>query len=181
MRFGIVLAFVIAGVGYMIVSWAPVLWIACLAVALAHSGGAIAWVYSTTLLQNYTDDKFRGRVFSAEFAGMMGMMAIVAWIGATWWMTGAFPCERSHWSRGADAAARGLVAVGAASVASARIDGTDAKPSSTVGRAMRAAIMSMTQSGTTRRRAALRALQISTGVSNMTASTVQSYSWAILM
>jgi MFS family permease len=83
MRFGIVLAFVIAGVGYMIVSWAPVLWIACLAVALAHSGGAIAWVYSTTLLQNYTDDKFRGRVFSAEFAGMMGMMAIVAWIGAT--------------------------------------------------------------------------------------------------
>ena len=38
---------------------------------LAHSGGSIAWVFSTTLLQKYTDDKFRGRVFSAEFAFMM--------------------------------------------------------------------------------------------------------------
>ena len=50
--------------GYMLVAWAPVLWIACAAVALAHSGGSIAWVFSTTMLQKYTEDKFRGRVFS---------------------------------------------------------------------------------------------------------------------
>ena len=57
--------------------------IVCLAVALAHSGGSIAWVFSTTLLQKYTDDKFRGRVFSAEFAFMMGTLSLVTFVGGT--------------------------------------------------------------------------------------------------
>jgi predicted MFS family arabinose efflux permease len=83
MRSGILLAFLLAGLGYMIVAWAPSLWIACAAVALAHSGGSIAWVFSTTMLQKYTDDKFRGRVFSAEFAFLMGALALVTFIGGT--------------------------------------------------------------------------------------------------
>jgi len=35
---------------------------------LAHAGGSTVWVFSTTLLQAQTEDRFRGRVFSAEFA-----------------------------------------------------------------------------------------------------------------
>lgn len=83
MRSGIVVAFVLASLGYLTVSWAPSLLIVCLAVALAHSGGSIAWVFSTTLLQKYTDDKFRGRVFSAEFAFMMGALSLVTFVGGT--------------------------------------------------------------------------------------------------
>jgi MFS family permease len=83
MRSGIVFAFVLASLGYLTVSWAPSLLIVCFAVALAHSGGSIAWVFSTTLLQKYTDDKFRGRVFSAEFAFMMGALTLVTFLGGT--------------------------------------------------------------------------------------------------
>jgi MFS family permease len=83
MRIGILFAFVLASLGYLTVSWAPSLAIVCLAVALAHSGGSIAWVFSTTLLQKYTDDKFRGRVFSAEFAFVMGTLSAVSFIGGT--------------------------------------------------------------------------------------------------
>jgi len=37
---------------------------------VAHSGGSACWTSSTTLLQQQTEDRFRGRVFSAEAAGM---------------------------------------------------------------------------------------------------------------
>jgi hypothetical protein len=50
-----------------------------LALVVAHSGGSIAWVYSTTLLQTGTSDRFRGRVFSAEFALSMAMLSIVSY------------------------------------------------------------------------------------------------------
>jgi hypothetical protein len=33
---------------------------------LAHAGGSTVWVFSTTLLQLHTDDRFRGRVFAAD-------------------------------------------------------------------------------------------------------------------
>jgi hypothetical protein len=33
---------------------------------LAHAGGSTVWVFSTTLLQLHTEDRFRGRVFSAD-------------------------------------------------------------------------------------------------------------------
>ena len=38
-----------------------------MAVIAAHAGGSVLWVFSTTLLQLQTEDRFRGRVFSAEF------------------------------------------------------------------------------------------------------------------
>ena len=46
---------------------------------LAHSGGSTAWVFSTTLLQLRTEDKFRGRVFSAEFAFSMLTLSVVSY------------------------------------------------------------------------------------------------------
>jgi len=33
---------------------------------LAHAGGSTVWVFSTTLLQLYTEDRFRGRVFAGH-------------------------------------------------------------------------------------------------------------------
>jgi MFS family permease len=83
MRGGIVLAFALAAAGYLTVSAATSLLMVSLAVALAHSGGSIAWVFSTTLLQKYTDDKFRGRVFSAEFAFMMAALSVVTFVAGT--------------------------------------------------------------------------------------------------
>jgi MFS family permease len=63
---GILLGFLAIFAGYLILSVAPFVWLACLALILAHGGGSIIWVFSTTLLQKNTDDKFRGRVFSAD-------------------------------------------------------------------------------------------------------------------
>ena len=68
MRVGILIGFLIAGLGYVGLGAATTLPLACAAIILAHSGGSTLWVFSTTLLQLQPDDRFRGRVFSAEFA-----------------------------------------------------------------------------------------------------------------
>jgi len=59
---------------------APTVWIACLALVLAHGGGSTIWVFSTTLLQKNTDDKFRGRVFSADMGLNTLMVAITSYL-----------------------------------------------------------------------------------------------------
>jgi hypothetical protein len=67
LRAGIAVGFLCAAAGYLWLGVSGSLAGAALAVALAHSGGSINWVFSTTLLQFYTEDRFRGRVFAAEF------------------------------------------------------------------------------------------------------------------
>jgi MFS family permease len=67
-RAGILCGFVMAAVGYMAIGSAPSVWLAIAAVIFAHAGGSTIWVFSTTLLQAYTDDRFRGRVFAAELS-----------------------------------------------------------------------------------------------------------------
>ena len=50
--------------------------LAVLTVVLAHAGSSTNWVFSTTLLQTYTADRFRGRVFAAEYGlCMLGISA----------------------------------------------------------------------------------------------------------
>ncbi|HYZ84197.1 MAG TPA: MFS transporter [Bryobacteraceae bacterium] len=78
-RTAILASFGMAAAGYLALGQASELWIAGLAVALAHSGASIAWVYSSTLLQTHTDDRFRGRVFSAEFAMSMLTLSVVSY------------------------------------------------------------------------------------------------------
>ncbi len=75
-RIGIVFGYLAAAAGYVALGSAPNTWVAFAAVAFAHGGGSTIWVFSTTLLQGLTEDKYRGRVFSAEL-GLM-MMAISA-------------------------------------------------------------------------------------------------------
>ncbi len=66
MRIGILCGFVAIFFGYLALGWAPMIGLACVALILAHGGGSTIWVFSTTLLQKNTEDRFRGRVFSAD-------------------------------------------------------------------------------------------------------------------
>jgi hypothetical protein len=76
MRAGILAAFIGSALGYTALSRAPNLGLAGAAVAIAHGGGSVVWVFSTTLLQRYSDDTFRGRVFAADLGICMLTMAI---------------------------------------------------------------------------------------------------------
>ena len=68
MRRSILVAFLCAGCFYIGFSYAPNLPLAVIALLGAHVGGSILWVFSTTLLQMAVPDRFRGRVFAAEWA-----------------------------------------------------------------------------------------------------------------
>jgi hypothetical protein len=66
--------------GYTLIGVSGHLWQACLCVALAHFGSSIVWVFSTTLLQMQSDDKFRGRVFAADLGLCMFTIAAGAYL-----------------------------------------------------------------------------------------------------
>jgi MFS family permease len=76
LRWTILAAFAMASVGYVALGVAGSMLLAMLALIIAHAGGSAAWTASSTLLQKQTDDRFRGRVFSAEFAFSMLMVSI---------------------------------------------------------------------------------------------------------
>src|SRR4029453_8507941 len=61
-------AFFCTALGYVALSRSPWLWLGALAVVLAHIGGSIQWVFSTTLLQMSVPNRLLGRVFAAELA-----------------------------------------------------------------------------------------------------------------
>ena len=72
--------FLAAATGYMLLGAAGHLWQASLCVALAHFGSSIVWVFSTTLLQLQSEDKFRGRVFAADLGLCMFTIAAGAYL-----------------------------------------------------------------------------------------------------
>jgi MFS family permease len=82
MRTGILVAFFAGAFGYMLLASAPTLALACAAVAVAHGGGSVVWVFSTTLLQRYSDDKFRGRVFAADLGFCMLLIAVTGYLAS---------------------------------------------------------------------------------------------------
>ncbi len=69
-----------AAAGYTLLGVSGHLWQACLCVMLAHFGSSIVWVFSTTLLQMQSDDKFRGRVFAADLGLCMFTIAAGAYL-----------------------------------------------------------------------------------------------------
>ena len=76
LRTGILVGFVLAATGYIWLGWSKSLLLAGLCVVLAHCGSSTNWVFSTTLLQVYTADRFRGRVFAADYGlCMLGISA----------------------------------------------------------------------------------------------------------
>ena len=66
LRSGILIGFLLAGGGYILLGASTALIVAVLTVMLAHAGSSTNWVFSSTLLQVYTADRFRGRVFAAD-------------------------------------------------------------------------------------------------------------------
>ncbi len=67
LRTGILAGFVFAALGYVLLGVSGSLLPAVAAVVIAHAGSSTNWVFSSTLLQVYTDDRFRGRVFAADY------------------------------------------------------------------------------------------------------------------
>lgn len=82
MRRGILIGYLCGAAGYILLSKAPVLALACLSAALAHAGASIVWVFSTTLLQRFSDDKFRGRLFAADLGFCMFMIAASGYLAS---------------------------------------------------------------------------------------------------
>jgi predicted MFS family arabinose efflux permease len=67
LRLGVLAGYLLAGFFYLLFSRAPSLALASACIVGAHMGGSSVWVFSTTLLQLNTEDRFRGRVFAADF------------------------------------------------------------------------------------------------------------------
>lgn len=82
LRRSIFAGFLLSAAGYLALAGAPNIWLACLTLIVAHAGGSIIWTASATLMMEQTEDRFRGRVFSAEFALSMGTLAAVSYAGA---------------------------------------------------------------------------------------------------
>lgn len=80
LRSGILYGFMAGAVGYVVLGVAPSIALAFTAIVLAHAGGSIIWVFSTTLLQTHTEDRFRGRVFSADYAFLVLTMSLVSYL-----------------------------------------------------------------------------------------------------
>jgi MFS family permease len=80
LRIGICLGFLLSATGYSSLAFTHSYPLAYAEVVLANAGGAIGWVFSTTLLQLMSDDRFRGRIFSAELACATVMMASTSFV-----------------------------------------------------------------------------------------------------
>ena len=79
-RWIIFAGFLMGALGYLLLGVAGSLTAAILTLVVAHAGGSAGWTASTTLLQQQTEDRFRGRVFSAEFAFSMLILALASFI-----------------------------------------------------------------------------------------------------
>ncbi len=66
LRLGILFGYLTIAAGYAVLGASRSVWMAAACAMLAHAGGSTVWVFSTTLLQFHTEDRFRGRVFSAD-------------------------------------------------------------------------------------------------------------------
>jgi hypothetical protein len=66
LRLGIFFGYLTIAIGYGVLGASRSVWMAAACAMFAHAGGSTVWVFSTTLLQLHTEDRFRGRVFSAD-------------------------------------------------------------------------------------------------------------------
>jgi len=80
LRLGIFFGFLSVAAGYIALGLAPTLGWAVATVIVAHAGGSLIWVFSTTMLQTQTEDRFRGRVFSADFGFLVITMSLVTYL-----------------------------------------------------------------------------------------------------
>ncbi len=76
LRRAIAPAFLLTGLGYAFYGIAPTLWLAALAVVVAHMGGATEWAYSSALIQMHVPDQLLGRIFAIEYVAFTLMTSL---------------------------------------------------------------------------------------------------------
>lgn len=77
-------AMFVSASGLLMLTVAPTMGVAFAVVLFGHMGGAVAWVFSTVLLQLASPDEFRGRVFAAELTLFTLAMAVSVFL--TGWL-----------------------------------------------------------------------------------------------
>jgi MFS family permease len=80
LELGILFGYLTIAVGYGALGLCRTAWTASACAMLAHAGGSTVWVFSTTLIQLHSDDRFRGRVFAADLGFSMFTIAAGAFI-----------------------------------------------------------------------------------------------------
>ena len=80
LRLGILFGYLTVAVGYGTLGVSRNVWMAAACAMLAHMGGSTVWVFSTTLLQLHTEDRFRGRVFAADLGLGSLTFAVTAYL-----------------------------------------------------------------------------------------------------
>lgn len=93
LRLGILLGYLTIATGYSILGVSRSVWMAAACAMLAHAGGSTVWVFSTTLLQLNTEDRFRGRVFAADL-GLSSLSFAVTAYGAGFLLDSGFSARR---------------------------------------------------------------------------------------
>lgn len=80
LSFGILLGYLTIACGYVVLGVSRSVWMAAACAMLAHAGGSTVWVFSTTLLQLHSEDRFRGRVFAADLGLGSLSFAVTAYL-----------------------------------------------------------------------------------------------------
>ena len=80
LRYGILFGYVTIALGYGFLGLCRNVWMAAACAVVAHAGGSTVWVFSTTLLQFHSEDRFRGRVFSADLGLASLTFAVTAYL-----------------------------------------------------------------------------------------------------
>jgi len=80
LRLGILFGYLMVVTGYSVLGVSRSVWMAAVCVLVGHAGGSTVWVFSTTLLQLHSEDRFRGRVFAADLGLGCLSFAITAYL-----------------------------------------------------------------------------------------------------
>ncbi|HUA15411.1 MAG TPA: MFS transporter [Verrucomicrobiae bacterium] len=89
LRVGILLGYLTIAAGYGTLGISHSVWMAAACAMLAHAGGSTVWVFSTTLLQKHSEDRFRGRVFAADL-GLSSLSFATTAYAAGWLLDSGF-------------------------------------------------------------------------------------------
>jgi MFS family permease len=80
--------FWIMPLGWVVMAWAPSIWVAMLGLLLNLMGGSANWTFSNVLIQTQVPDRYLGRVFALDFAlftlASAGSLWVSGWLLDRW-------------------------------------------------------------------------------------------------
>jgi predicted MFS family arabinose efflux permease len=98
LQLGILFGYLTIAAGYGMLGISRTVWMASACAMLAHAGGSTVWVFSTTLLQLHSEDRFRGRVFAADLSFSMLTIATGAYLCGRFLDAGIFARSVASWT-----------------------------------------------------------------------------------